>query len=318
VNRRSGRSADCEVAAVVLFDSGEPEETMSNDQLPLPDRLPEPTTQPDYNAIYAEIMATERGRNFLREYASRQRQPETSKLVAIIRQLDAAMRENSPPPLPDALIRGFADLGAAVGQIEGALSANSLNDVHVAVERLQDIAMTLDQREIEAALRGMLEAAIGEVGHAIMRHDATAARALGLAVLMRELARGLNDIIARPATAESGDARSAVYDSRAFDSRASDSRDLPAAERLHDTVPHSASGDGSPLHMEQLHKPLPDPQAELGPQDDAGELFGASMPVPSPVQEEAAHVRSIPRAQRGDPLAALHALSEEEIIALFS
>jgi hypothetical protein len=284
---------------------------MSNDPLPLPDRLSGPTTQPDYAVIYAEIMATERGRNFLRDYASRQRQPETNTLIAIIRRLEAAMRENSPPSLPGAFTRGLADLGAAIGQIEAALSAgaNSLHDVHVAVESLQDIAMTLHQREIEAALRDTLEAAIGKVSGAIMGHDAAAARALGLAALMRELARGLNDIVARPATADSGVARPAADDSRA----------LPAAERLHHTAPDSVGGNGSPLQLEQLHKPLPDLQAELGPQDDPSELFEApSLPVPSPLKEEAAPALPISRARRGDPLAALHALSEEEIIALFS
>jgi hypothetical protein len=289
---------------------------MSNDPLPLPDRVTGPTAQADYEAIYTEIMATERGRNFLREYASRQRQPETNTLIAIIRRLEAAMRENSQPSLPGALTRGLADLGAAIGQIESALSAsaNSLHDVHVAAERLQDAAMTLHQRKIEAELRDTLEAAIGEVGSAIMRHDAAAAHALGLAALIRELARSLNDIVARPAAADSGAARPAADESRAFDSR-----DLPASERLHHTAPDSAGGNGSPLQLDQLHKLLPDLQAELGPQDDPGELFGApSLPVPSPLQEETAHARPIPRAQRGDPLAALHALSEEEIIALFS
>jgi hypothetical protein len=298
---------------------------MSNNPLPLRDILATPTTEADYEAIYAEIMATERGRGFLREYASRQRYPDTNKLVSTIARLEAAMRENSPPTLPATFARGLADLAASIGQIEAVLAASvrSLPDVHFAVERIQDIAMALRQREVEATLCDTLEAAIREVGDAILRNNVAAARALSAAALLRELAHRVNDMVARAAMAEPGVAAPPAAD---------EVRAKSAAERLHDTArdPASAAVEvrsaaeddvGSPLQLRPLHPTLPDPQAMVGSQEDPDELFEPteSKPPPAaPSPQPRGNANPIPRAALDDPLAALHALSEEELIALFS
>jgi hypothetical protein len=50
-------------------------------------------------------------------------------------------------------------------------------DVHFAVEHIHDIAMVLRRRKVEATLGDTLEAAIREVGDAIVRNDGAAARA---------------------------------------------------------------------------------------------------------------------------------------------
>jgi hypothetical protein len=44
-----------------------------------------PPNDADYEAAHAEIMATERGRRFLIEYATRNRHPDTRILVSTIR-----------------------------------------------------------------------------------------------------------------------------------------------------------------------------------------------------------------------------------------
>ncbi|MDR3419764.1 MAG: hypothetical protein P4L80_00720 [Xanthobacteraceae bacterium] len=240
----------------------------------------------------------------------------------------------------------------AIGQIDTVLAASetSAPDVHFAAERIQDIARALRQREVEAVLCDTLEAAIHEVGDAILHNNATAARALSAAALLRELAHRVNDMVARAAMAEPGVAGQPAAD---------EMRAKSAAERLHDTAQDPASAAvrspaeddvGSPLQLRPLRPTLPDPQAPVGPQEDPDELFELlALPVPSSLEQEApqasdgnngaatmqantesmpppegpspqprGNANPIPRAALDDLLAALHALSEEELIALFS
>jgi hypothetical protein len=287
---------------------------MSNDPLPSPEISVARTTDADYEAIYAELMATERGRAFLREYANRRRLPETNKLVAIIRRLDAAVHENSQPSLPPALAREIADLVSAIEQVEAAVSASarSLNDVHFAVERAQDIAVTLPGSGTEATMRETLDAAISEIVGAIVPHDAAIARSLGAAALAHELMRRVDDIIAHQVAAEPGfGARSPAGEMSAES----------IGERLDNTAGDSAAAHvaGMPRQRQRLPSPLPDPQAPVGVHNDPGESFApASPPVPNPIEGQTTYANPIQRATSADALAALHALSEEEIIALFS
>ncbi len=349
---------------------------MSNNSLLLPNIAAAPNDT-DYDAVCAEIAATDRGRSFLTEYASRNRHADTHRLVGTIARLDAAMRGDPRPQIPASLARGLAELATAIQQIEAILlaSGSSAADVHFAVDRVQDIAMALRQREVEAALCDTLEAAIREVGDAIVRDDAAATRARSAAALLRDLAHRVNDLIALVVTVTAPEAK--PIDRPADVGIPSD----PTAERFDDSAQKSASEsiDGkapeevdarSPPQSVPVHPPMPDPQALAGPKEDPADLLGpVPLPVPSPMdgREEVARATDHEdKAGRGvfstgaatsvdatshtingntppapthsprlpvnepsvaptvrlaalyDPLAALRALSEEELIALFS
>jgi len=351
---------------------------MPSDHLPLPDFLAATPNDADYEAVYAEVMATERGRSFLAEYANRNRHPDTHRLVSTIARLEAAMHEDPRAQMPVALARGLADLATTIKQIEAVLlaSGTSAPDIHFAVERIQDIAMALRQREVEAALCDTLEAAIREVGDAIVRNDAAAGRAVSAAALLRELARRVNDMIALAAPI-------AVSETKPVE-RLPDVETLrdADAERFGDTVqtsatdPFDASVSGevdarSLLQSVPVHPPVRDSQAPVEPKEDPPQLFEpVPLPVPSPLDgrievtratdrdgdagepvsaepsmmsvdvdamgskappasapsppspqppvDETPAAPAVPPAASYDPLAALRALSEEELIALFS
>jgi hypothetical protein len=349
---------------------------MSNNSSLLPN-IAAASNDVDYEGVQAEIMVSDRGRSFLAEYANRNRHPDTHRLVSTIARLEAAMHEDPRPQMPVALARGLADLATTIEQIEAVLlaSGTSAPDIHFAVERIQDIAMALRQREVEAALCDTLEAAIREVGDAIVRNDAAAGRAVSAAALLRELACRVNDMIALATHV-------AVPEAKPADRRPDVETLWDAnAERFGDTAQTSATdsndarvsgevGARSLLQSVSLHPPVRDSQAAAEPKEDPAHLFEpAPLPVPSPLdgREEAAPATDhegeaasepdsaepptsvdvasdamgskappaaalspqppinktpaapgVPPAASYDPLAALRALSEEELIALFS
>jgi hypothetical protein len=171
---------------------------MSNELLPSPDILAAPLN--DVERAENEIVAADRDRDMLVEYVSRR--PDTQTLIDTFARLEAVAREplDASTDIPSRL----PDLLATIKQIEAVLRPGdtSAPDVHFAVERIQDIAMALRQREVEPALCDTLEAAIREVGDAIVRNEATAARAQGATAPLGDLARRVTDLIAVAASVE--------------------------------------------------------------------------------------------------------------------
>jgi hypothetical protein len=65
---------------------------MPNEPLALLDILSGLPDEADYETVYAAVMASERGRRFLTEYANRNRQADTQMLVGAIARVEAAIR----------------------------------------------------------------------------------------------------------------------------------------------------------------------------------------------------------------------------------
>ena len=80
----------------------------------------------DYEAIREAFMETARGRWFLDEYASRNRNADTRMVldaVAKIEETLAAQRQAPPPPPEDKLPEMLAAIGSAIGEAEQTASA---------------------------------------------------------------------------------------------------------------------------------------------------------------------------------------------------
>jgi hypothetical protein len=56
-----------------------------------------PPSEAEYNAVYAAVTATERGRWFLMEFANRSRKADTELILAAIARIDAAVRTGTAP-----------------------------------------------------------------------------------------------------------------------------------------------------------------------------------------------------------------------------
>lgn len=261
-----------------------------------------------------------------------------------------ADRDGVLPPLSSALARGLADFAAAIGQMETVLAANEISataDVHFAAERIQDIAAALRRREVEAVLCDALEAATREVGDAIVRHDATSARAASAAALLKELAQRVRAMIAMVGDGGEGAAAAqrpcggaGSLADVAAPPAAAETETVPHAPRPHDVAQNVAANvpalEAPSQHDAELPKPLPqtlpDLQARDGSAENGNELLQPlPLPIPDPLDGEKKNNRpptaSLPnprddarmpsRATSHESLAVLQTLSEEELIALF-
>jgi hypothetical protein len=353
---------------------------MSNDLLPLPDILAEPPKESGRAAVAAEaapaaaIVAVERNGRFLTEYPSGDSHPDMNGLPDTINRLDAVTPSDSPIEVPTPLADGLADAAVTVRQIESILQANGTLtlEVHFAVERIHDVAMALRMREVDTALCDTLEASIREVGDAIVRNDAAAARALSAAALLCDLSRRIDQMIPRTAVAvsvpESAERPAGIETGKDGTAGPNGAAQRPAVYAVDIVV---SDGD----HARSLPQPafvrpaLPEIQAEAETTENVAEpAESVALLIPSPVDERkeaartddndvramagglitveaagselaASHVAqatpavepsSPPRAEMNaaapansrvspnDPLAALHGLSEEELIALFT
>ncbi len=213
---------------------------MANDPLSVSDVLTESPNEADYQAVYAELMATERGRNFLAAHNSSHLHSDTRVLLSMVARLEAAMRDKLAQEIPVALFRGLTDLARAIEQSQAVLSSSSIsvaNDL-LAVERIQDIGMALRRRDVEPALCDALEVAAREVGDAIVRSNAASAGMVSTASLLSDLSASVTNLIALFNSAKSLGAKAPAAreevprNDAAFDERAT-------AERI-ETLPSSA------------------------------------------------------------------------------
>jgi hypothetical protein len=177
--------------------------------------------------------------------------------------VSAGLRDE-PDQIPVRLARDLLDLRAAIKWIEDAAAPNQTPapDGLAAVERIVDIAFTLREREVDAALCDALEAATREVSEIITRSKAAAEGVQSAFKLLRALAERIDTIVAT-ATAVAG----------------------PVVRIM--AAAHAGAGQAA---------------------DRGG----------GRASEDAALAAAVPRPAPNDSLAALRALSEEELIALFS
>ncbi len=224
--------------------------------------------------------------------------PGAQGFVDTIARLEAAVQERSRETSA-AISDQLSDLVATIEQIEAVLRPNGVSapDVHFAVEHIQDIAMALRQREVEAALCDTLDAAVRDVGDAIVRNDAAAARAQSAAELLRDLTRRVTDMIALAASVEEPAAKPGE---RGVDVEAPKHKtdwfdntfDRPVTEVLHRGTRRQAlmSDDdhaASFLRSALAPLPLPDNEAEAAPEEHPADSFepvfhkedGASEPL---------------------------------------
>jgi hypothetical protein len=250
---------------------------MPNDPLALPQILAELPDEAGYDAVHAALMATERGRRFLSEFADRNRHADTAAIVGAIARIEAALRGDGPPRADAA--GDLMEIAAAIDRIEAALAAGATpaSDISAAIERLLDIAFMLHERPVEATLCDGLDAAIREISQANMRSESTAAGIREAAELVGALAGRVREMMAlssavrgthQPAganvdaTSGAGFFELATNDGETFAAAVAElAASLPtlgeAPSEPVEAAPEPESGQGAPT-----------PAAEIAPSDD--------------------------------------------------
>jgi hypothetical protein len=168
---------------------------MPNDPLAL--ILPGLPDEADYDAVYAALIATDRGRRFLTEYADRNRHADTTMVVSAIARIEAMLRGEGAPQA-DAT-GDLMEIAAAIDRIQAALTAGTTpaSDVSAAIEHLQDIAFMLHERPVEATLCDGLDAAIREIAEASVRSEPAAAGVREAVELLHVLASRVSAMMTR-------------------------------------------------------------------------------------------------------------------------
>ena len=171
---------------------------MSTDPVPLSELLTALPDDADFDAVYAELLADQRGRWFLTEYSVRNRGADRRTVVGLAAGVEEAAPQVSPAD-------EFGDLAAALGWIEGEIAASATlgRDGFAAIERIQDVAFALRERTVDAALCDVLEAASGELADALTRNDGAVERAQRAIALLRNLIGSIKALVARATAAPS-------------------------------------------------------------------------------------------------------------------
>jgi hypothetical protein len=167
---------------------------MSSQTLAQSDKAAAPPNEAEYNAVYAAVTATERGRWFLKEFADRNRSADTDLIMAAIARIEAAIAGGVAPQA--AQVR---DLALAAAVIEPVRAAGGERDVDAAAVSAQTApaADSVPQPQVQsdedyseavaaiaASLTVRLEESVkelvpeGAVAQSVSQDDAEAARVL--------------------------------------------------------------------------------------------------------------------------------------------
>ena len=252
---------------------------MPNEPLALPQILAGLPDEADHDAVHAALMATERGRRFLTEYADRNRHADTTAIVSAIARIEATLRGEGPPHA-DAT-GDLMEIAAAVDRIEAALGvgATPAPDISAAIERLLDIAFMLHERPVEATLCDGLDAAIREISDATMRSESTAAGSREAAELVRALAGRVREMMAlssasRGASQATGENVDATSGAGLFELATNDGETFAqAVAELAASLPMLSDAPSEPVDAAQAAEPesgegAPAPAAEIAPSDN--------------------------------------------------
>jgi hypothetical protein len=330
---------------------------MSQDPLALGGFTSAARHEAEYDAVYAAVTATERGRWFLSEYADRNRAANTDLVVAALERIEAAIggitaRSETPSHPEITVANGSHNADAA--------DAVPIAKIIDATERIADISFRLRERSVDASLCDDIEGAAREIYEVCGLGTPNVATPAAEQVPSDEphagiVAPGGQIPPATIITSESLDAAALARDDGAgAQSSVPSSTDdtprwhiegpdflfQPAAEEPDQESVEPAS------RPEHRHALLPQTLFQPGPKDDPADLFdatGSTVAVSTtaapqagaeayvPVQNEppaespqaalrvvtSTVLRPLSRPISNDPRGTIRDLSEEELIALF-
>ncbi len=170
---------------------------MSNDPLALSGIAAGLPQEAEYDAVYAAVTATERGRWFLTQYASRNRNADTDSLVAAIARIETAVRGDAVSQSGAVSERDLAGIAAEIERIGAAIGAELTRapDIAAAAERILDITFELRERAVKTTLCDALDAAVREISDACSTGRANGNGAHDPAQMLHDLAQRVDGLI---------------------------------------------------------------------------------------------------------------------------
>lgn len=289
-------------------------------------------SEADYSAIEAAVLETARGRWFLAEYARRNRNADTTMLIAALDRIEAALRgERNVEPvdrirfdlveMAKAIARTKAEIaaikpdadhhgkfGEATEELDSIVQATerATSDILAAAEQVQEIAWTLREQGLEPEVCDLLDSKATDVYTACSFQDLTGQRTGKVIQVLRYLEGRINAMIKiwgldgamAAEAAESERARkgeAALLNGPALPGHGLDQADI-------DVVMAPAEQAVAPTHVAEeppaLPQPAPDrdpaPVASLQPPRQA-----EREPMAPPLQPASETAVLAPRAEQG-------------------
>jgi len=324
---------------------------------------PPPLSQADYEAIESAVMETMRGRWFLSEYARRNRHADTTMLLTALDRLEAVLRGERGVQSVDRIRFDLVEMAKAIARTKAEIAAikpdaahhgkfgeateeldsivqateTATSDILAAAEQIQEIAWTMREQGLDAAVCDLIDSKATDVYTACSFQDLTGQRTRKVIQVMHYLEGRINAMIgiwgldgamaaeaAESERAHSGEA--ALLNGPALPGHGLDQADVDVV-----MGPAEAAIPAKPVEPPAAMPPAVDHQpvavateaAEARSVAQTATAQAGSEPAPdAPPLRPAADTppRSEPRAAsaHSDPLAAVTALSYEEKIALFT
>jgi hypothetical protein len=174
-----------------------PGTAMSKDPLALPALTADPPQEAEFDAVYAAVTATERGRWFLSEFAHRNRQADTQAVTAALARIEASIRGDAPSPSSSALWCDLTGIATAIKQATAAVAAEtkSAADIATAVECIQDVSFGLRERAVDASLCDAIDTALRDIVDACRPYHANGTSTLSATEVLEEIAGRLDELI---------------------------------------------------------------------------------------------------------------------------
>ncbi len=172
---------------------------MSKDPLALSAVTAGPPHEAEYDAVYAAVTATERGRWFLNEFAHRNRQADSPLVIAALARIEASVSGSGTPPAASAFWRDLTGIAEAMEQARAIVAAEATpaSNISRAVERIQDTAFILRERAVDASLCDAIDAASRDIAIASRPHRTNGKSVTDAAEVLRDLAGRLDALIRR-------------------------------------------------------------------------------------------------------------------------
>src|SRR5262249_52994580 len=238
---------------------------------------PPPPVAEDYDAICATVMGSARGRWFLDEYMRRNRNVDTSLVLAGIERIEAAIRDDGSVSAPHGLrasllemAKAIVDTRAEVAEIKpepgapGKAAADDMppapanSGILAAAERIQDVAWTMRERGIDPQTCEQIEALAASILSASSLRDPGDHRAHKLSEVLEYLERRIAAMLAACGEGEQASSQATPAAQAAPDAGAIAPAATNAAEA--ETV-QEAPQPASPI--DATHEVLVDDQAAM-------------------------------------------------------
>jgi chemotaxis protein CheZ len=162
-----------------------------------------PLSEADYEAIAAAVMETARGRWFLSEYARRNRNTDTGKVLEAIARLEQAIEHKAHTAEADRLRFDLSDMMSAITRTKAEIASlkpqneetegkidvasheldaivttteKATSDILACAERIQEIAWTMRENGTEASVCDLIDSNTTEIYTACSFQDLTGQR----------------------------------------------------------------------------------------------------------------------------------------------